>query len=341
MAGKRNPKSEGSVYFRKSDNRWCASVTLPSGRRKVVYGDSEKAALKARRDLLKEIEAGRPVALGRTPKLGDYLNRWLDVRIAGEVEAGHLDGETAGSYRDVTKRHIAPTFLAKVKITELTTDDIRVWQRERLRAKTTRSTPGNPRTYSPRTIGLAQAVLRRALNDAVADERYGLSRNVAALVKAPGGQSVKAPQPTEDELMRVFAEMIADKQRALWLTMLALGERRGEALGMRWSLTDLDGASVKLRTQIRRVRGDIDPGTGKRRGRLVEKDLKTEASKAALGMPTAWSRFSALTAPSSSPRGWRRGRGLTRTSCSRRRPGLRLTRATPTGPGRRCVTGLG
>lgn len=285
--GERNPKGEGSVYFRQSDQRWCAAVTLPSGRTRVVYGDSEKAALKKRRDLLKEIEAGRPVAIGRTPKLGDYLNRWLDVRIAGEVEAGHLDRETAGSYRDVIERHIAPTFLAKVKITELTTDDIRVWQRERLRAKTTRSTPDSPLTYSPRTIGLAQAVLRRALNDAVADERYGLSRNVAALVKTPGGQSVKAPQPAEEELARVFAEMITDKQRALWLTMLALGERRGEALGMRWSLTDLDNASVKLRTQIRRVRGDVDPGTGKRRGRLVEKDLKTEASKAALGMPTA------------------------------------------------------
>lgn len=285
--GKRNPKGEGSVYFRQSDNRWCASVTLPSGRRKVVYGDTEKAALKARRDLLREIEAGRPVAIGRTPKLGDYLNSWLDVRIAGEVEAGHLDGETASSYRDVIGTHVAGTFLARVKITELTTDDIRVWQRERLRAKTTRSTPASPKTYKPRTVGLAQAVLRRALNDAVADERYGLSRNVAALVKTPGGQSVKAPQPAEGELAKVFAEMISDKRRALWLTMLALGERRGEALGMRWSLTDLDGASVKLRTQIRRVRGEVDPETGKRRGRLVEKDLKTEASKASLGVPAA------------------------------------------------------
>jgi integrase len=260
-------------------------VTLPSGRRKVVYGATERAAIKARRDLLSEIDAGRPVALGRTPKLGDYLNRWLDVRIAGEVDAGHLDLNTANNYRDMIEGHILPTFLAKVKITELTTDDIRAWQRERLKAESSRSRPGTPKTYSPRTVGLAQATLRRALNDAVADEGYGLNRNVAGLVKLPAGQSRKAPQPSEADLSKVFAAMITDKRRALWLTMLALGERRGEALGMRWSLTDLDGASVKLRKQITRVRGELNPETGRRRGRLVEKDLKTEASKAALGLP--------------------------------------------------------
>ncbi|HKS47367.1 MAG TPA: site-specific integrase [Amycolatopsis sp.] len=283
----RAPKGEGSVYQRKSDGKWCASVTLPSGRRKTVYGDDEKAASKARRDLLAEIEAGRPVALGRAPKLGDYLNRWLDVRIASEVEAGHLDESTADSYRQMVEGHILSTFLAKVKITALSTDDIRSWQRERLKTKSARSTPENPKTYSPRTVGMAHAALRRALNDAVRDESYGLGRNVAALVKLPAGQSRKAEPPSEEDLAKVFAEMVADKRRALWLTMLALGPRRGEALGMRWSLTDLDDASTKLRKQIRRVRGEINPETGKRRGKLVEKDLKTDASRAKLGLPAA------------------------------------------------------
>lgn len=285
--GKRNPKGEGSVYFRKSDNRWCASVTLPSGRRKVVYGDTEKAAIRARRELLAKVDAGRPVAAGRTPKLGDYLNSWLDGRVAWEVETGHIDEETANNYRDVIRVHVMPAFIANVKITELTTDDIREWQLERLRAKTSRSAPGSPKFYSPGTVGLAQAVLRRALNNAVADQKHGLGRNVAALVPVPEGKPVKAVQPSEADLAKVFAEMITDKRRALWLTMLALGERRGEALGMRWSLVDLEGASVKLRTQVRRVRGDVDPATGKRRGRLVEKNLKTKASKAALGIPAA------------------------------------------------------
>lgn len=280
MIGKRNPSGEGSVYQRASDGKWCAAVTLPSGRRKVVYGDTEKDALQARRNLLAEVDAGRPVPLGRTPTLGAYLTRWLDVRIAGEVEAGHLDEATADSYRQMVEGHVLPTPIAKVKLTALSTDDVRAWQRERLKAKSTRG-----KLFSPRTVGMAHGAVRRALNDAMADEVIG--RNVFALVRLPAGQSKPAEPVTEEDLQKVFTEMIADKRRALWLTMLAFGPRRGEALGMRWSLTDLDAATAKLRKQIRRLRGEVDPETGRRRGRLVEKDLKTAESRATLSLPAA------------------------------------------------------
>ncbi|WP_326550219.1 tyrosine-type recombinase/integrase [Micromonospora sp. NBC_01813] len=276
----RAPSGEGSVYRRESDGKWCAAVTLPSGRRKVVYGVDEKAALKARRALLAEIEAGRPVPLGRTPTLGAYLVRWLDVRIAGEVEAGHLDESTADSYRQMVEGHLLPTFLAKVKINALVADDVRAWQRERLKAISSRGKP-----FSPRTVGMAHAALRRALNDAMRDEIIG--RNVATLVRLPSGQSRPAEQRTEEEMGRVFAEMVADRHRVLWFTMLAFGPRRGEALAMRWSLTDLDASTTALRKQMRRVRGEMDPETGKRRGRLVEKDLKTAESRATLSLPAA------------------------------------------------------
>lgn len=280
MTPKRAPGGEGSVYQRKSDGKWCASVTMPSGRRKVVYGDSEKAALKARRDLLAEIEAGRPVPLGRTPTLGAYLTRWLDVRIAGEVEAGHLDENTADSYRNMIEGHVIGTFLAKVKINALSTDDVRAWQRERLKAISNRGKP-----FSPRTVGMAHAALRRALNDGMRDEIVG--RNVAALVPLPAGQSKPAAPPSEKDLQKVIAAMLADDMRALWFTMLAFGPRRGEALALRWSLTDLDAGTTKLAKQIQRVRGERDPETGRRRGRLVEKDLKTDASRATMVLPTA------------------------------------------------------
>lgn len=280
MSGARSLRGEGSVYQRASDGKWVAAVTLPSGRRKVVYGKSEREATKKRRDLLAEVDAGRPVPLGRTPSLRDYLVRWLDVRIAGEVAAGHLDESTADSYRQMIEGHILPTFLAKVRITALSADDVRAWQRERLAATSARGKP-----FSPRTVGMAQAALRRALNDAVRDEL--LTRNVAALVRLPAGQTRPAVAPTEDELAAVISAMVDDKYRVLWLTMLAFGPRRGEALGMRWSLTDLDAETTKLHKQVRRVRGELDEATGKRRGRLVEKDLKTSASRATLSLPAA------------------------------------------------------
>jgi integrase len=280
MTSDRSPRGEGSVYQRASDGRWVAAVTLPSGRRRVVYGKTEREATRKRRALLADVDAGRPVPLGRTPSLRDYLIRWLDVRVAGEVDAGLLDASTADSYRQMIEGHILPTFLAKVKINVLAADDVRAWQRERLAAISARGKP-----FSPRTVGMAQAALRRALNDAMRDEI--LSRNVAGLVRLPAGQTKPAAPPTETELIAVMAAMVDDNLRALWLTMLAFGPRRGEALGMRWSLTDLDAATTKLRKQVRRIRGELDDATGLRHGRLVEKDLKTSASRATLSLPAA------------------------------------------------------
>lgn len=279
MSGK-NPNNEGSVYQRKSDGKWCAAVTLPSGRRKLAYGSTEKEAIRERRRLLAEIEAGKPAPAGRTPTLAAYLTRWLDIRIAGEVEAGHLDESTADSYRQMVEGHILPCAIAKVKVNALAPDDVRAWQRERLKTVSSRG-----RLFSPRTVGMAHAALRRALNDAVRDDI--LARNVAALVKLPAGQSKPVEGFTEAELEKVFVEMMVDDLATLWFTSLAFGPRRGEALAMRWSLTDLDAATTKLRKQLRRVRGEVDEATGRRRGRLVEKDLKTDESRATLSLPLA------------------------------------------------------
>lgn len=280
-AAQRAPKGEGSVYQRKSDGVWCAAATLPSGRKKVAYGATEKEAIRNRRKLLTDIEAGRPAPLGRTPTLGAYLVRWLDVRIAGEVEAGHLDAATADSYRQMVEGHILPCAIAKVKLTALAPDDVRAWQRERLKTDSSRGKP-----FSPRTVGMAHAALRRALNNAMGDDL--LTRNVASLVPLPAGQSKPVEAKTEAEYEKVFVEMMADDLSVLWFTMLAFGPRRGEALAMRWSLTDLDVATTKLRKQIRRVRdAQADPETGKRKGRLVEKDLKTDESRATLSLPLA------------------------------------------------------
>src|SRR5262249_11793953 len=147
---------------------------------------------------------------------------------------------------------ILPTALAKVRLPALSADDVRAWQRERMAAISKRGKP-----YSPRTVGMAQAALRRALNDAMRDEK--LVRNVASLVRLPAGQAQPAATFTEDQLTRVTAALVEDRLRALWLTMLAFGPRRGEALAMRWSLTDLDAGTTQLRKQIRRVRGEVGP----------------------------------------------------------------------------------
>jgi integrase len=277
------PSGEGSVYQRTSDGKWCAAVTLPSGRR-VVYGATEKEALKARRDLLRDVEAGRPVPLGRTPTLAAYLEKsWLP-RVVGEVQAGHLKPRTGDSYRDLLERHVLPTFLAQVKLNALSTDDVRAWQRAKLAEKSQRTKTGTePRPLSVRTVGMVQAVLGRALNDAMRDEL--IARNVAALVRPPAGQTRGATHPTEAEITKVLAAAADDGYRAIWLTTMGLGLRRGEVLALRWSRVDLDAGTAVIAAQLGRERGELDEKSGHRRGRLVEATTKTTGSAATLALP--------------------------------------------------------
>ena len=67
--------------------------------------------------------------------------------------------------------------------------------------------------------------------------------------------------------------------------MFTLGLRRGEGLGLQWPQVDFEARTIKLQTQVRRIRGDVDPKTGLRKGRLVLKDLKTDGSHSLMPMP--------------------------------------------------------
>lgn len=283
---------DGRPYQRSSDGKWVATVYLANGKRKPVYGDTRKEASDKKKKAEAEIAAGQPVTAGRTDSLAHYLVKvWLAVTLPQRVAAGRLAPSTLDSYRDTVEKHILP-HLGKVKLVDLSTTHIRAWLLElaaKLSGRVRRTLrPGEselppPAKLSPRTVAYAHSVLRKALNDAVDDE--SIARNVCLLVDAPAIEREEQQPITKAEAARLLGAASDDRLWAYWLVVLALGLRRGEGLGLRWSLTDLDAGTTRLAKSVQRLRGEKDEATGKRKGQLVEKKLKTAASVATMALP--------------------------------------------------------
>jgi integrase len=283
---------EARPYQRASDGKWAATVYLPNGKRKPVYGDTRKEVVEKRKQALREIEDNLPVTAGRTDTLGRYLiDVWLAVTLPQRVAAGRLAASTLDSYRDLVEKHIVP-HLGKVRLVDLSTTHIRAWLleladkptgrvRKKLRPGETELPP--PEKLSARTVAYCHAVLRKALNDAVDDE--SIKRNVCLLVDAPTADKKPARELTKEEARKLLGAAAGDRMWAYWLVVLALGLRRGEGLGLRWEDVDLGKSTVRLTTSVQRLRGEPDPETGRRKGKLVAKGLKTQASKATLKLP--------------------------------------------------------
>ena len=176
-------------------------------------------------------------------------------------------------------RHITP-YIGKHRLEELRPPHLRAWLCELRQVVSVRGRP-----LSARTIQLAHATLRRALNDAVRDELIG--RNPALLVR-PGRVPRRNVDPlTRDEAKALLTAATDDRLFALWLVLMSLGLRRGEALGLHWADVDLDAGTLTVARSLQRIRTTETSADGSRRTELVETLPKSEGSIRALALPAS------------------------------------------------------
>ena len=165
------------------------------------------------------------------------------------------------TYQGHVRLHIKPT-LGHIRLAKLMPPLVRAFLNDMLREG-----------FSPRTVQYSHAVLRRALGQAVKD---GLvARNVAKLVDPP---KVERPEvePLTPKQARVFLKaMEGDRLEALYSVAVAVGLRRGEALGLRWEDVDLEKGNIRVRASLQRVDKKL---------RLVE--LKTKRSRRSVALPS-------------------------------------------------------
>jgi integrase len=293
------PNREGKPWKR-ADGRWQARAYPPGGgidtRPRYVYGKTRREAIDKRADLEAKLAQGLPEDPAQT--VADAFARWLNVTLPQYVRAGRLAASTMDSYRDNARLHILARKdgIGHIRLAELRADTVREWQ-DRLSRKPSGRQPGKSRdgrrdeprkTLSPRTVAYCREILHKMIADAIRDETAGLTRNVVDLVEPPKARPAEPVIPTPDETSALLIAMADDRWWCYWLLAFLLGFRRGEGLGMRWDDLDLERRIWTPGLQVQRLRGDADPATGKRaRGRLVAKELKTQASRDRASLPDA------------------------------------------------------
>ncbi|MFE7744206.1 tyrosine-type recombinase/integrase [Nocardia sp. NPDC057455] len=282
---KRNPNGSGTIGARK-DGRYELKlfVETPEGKRKriSVYGATWEEA-DAERTRLKELQRrGIPVDV-TTMTVAQYMRYWLE-----EIAEPKIRRTTYATYEGDVRLHIIPG-LGKRKLKSLESRHVREFvnnlrtkcqccgQEKDARRTKPRCCAKSPaeccsNVLSIHSIRHVLRVLRVALQDAVEEEL--VSRNVARSVKLRGGGDYKVRAFTKSEAQRLLRAAEEHRLHALWAVALAMGLRRGEALGLEWHHVDLTAGRLVVRRGLHRVDGE-----------LKLEEVKTDGSRATLPIP--------------------------------------------------------
>ena len=224
-------QNEGSIY-KGQDGRWRAVVPArfsPNGKRRIIVGSKREGNTR-------EILAGKlAMALAQQPgeavapscdSVASFLQPWLETL---DVRPKTLEG-----YRYTVDTHVVPA-IGSLKLQALEPRHVRAMMK-RIESK----------KYAPRTAAYARSVLRIALRQA---KRDGIvTRNVAdrEFVDPPSVPKVEI-EPLDIKDARILLAKLAGKPReTLVSTILALGLRIGEALGLQWKDVDFEAKTLRV-----------------------------------------------------------------------------------------------
>ncbi|WP_432486898.1 tyrosine-type recombinase/integrase [Kineococcus sp. SYSU DK018] len=228
---------EGTIYQRK-DGRWEGScyVLLPSGgrARRSVYGRTRAEVREKLTALQRESDRGVPVEASGTLTVGAYLETWLR-----DVAAPKVRPATYRGYEMYVRRHLVPG-LGRKRLSRLSPADVRAFLADRRAAG-----------LSPASVKQVHAILRTALQHAVREDL--LPRNVARLVVVPNAPRHEWQPLSIEEARALLDAARGDRLYPLWAVALAVGLRRGEALGLRWCDVDLDAGLLHVRQALQRT----------------------------------------------------------------------------------------
>lgn len=192
--------------------------------------------------------------------LGEWLTIWEEEYLNAVKPFTKLN------YTQHIKNHIRPA-LGKRKLQELNGTDIQQFYnqllltggKKRLHDETGRIVKKNgetvyiPAPLSAKTVKNIHGVLHRALEKAV---KLGYIRTNPADSCELSRAEKKEIRPLDSEDIARLMEALQDHPfRALFLTTLFTGMRRGEICGLRWDCVDLDSGTIIINKQLQNIPG--------------------------------------------------------------------------------------
>ena len=240
-----------------------------------------KAAQVARRKALSDLDNGKAVTVSGT--VAEYLTQWLDTY----MRSGTVKRSTARVVDGHVHAHIIP-HIGHIPLAKLSPAHVQKFYADLLTHGEVRHKSG--RGVSPKTVRNIAGTLHKALREGV---KFGvLQRNAS--------DGVALPRWERKELQRWEAYEIGDFLRhrashddylyAVWRLMFAIGLRRGEVCGMRWSDVDLMGKRVTVRTTRLEMLGEVYEETPKSRAGKRTVTIDTDTVVALAQMKNAQER---------------------------------------------------
>lgn len=266
---------QGSVYQEgarsgRTDGRWVAQVKGDDDKFRRTYHPTKTTAVKALRQMLTAVDHGTPMGDGNTT-YGDLLDKWeRDVLPAQRLTPATVDG-----YRWACQ--VLRDDLGTIRLRKLTPEHVEAAFKRRAASTVVDGVtkPGMSRG----SLVKIRSVLSKTLG--YARRRGGVAWNIAEVVELPAEARSQAPgrSLTAAEATKLLAtsatfhpptkqhpEPRPHELHALFVVMLYLGLRPGEATGLTWSDIDFDAGLVHVRRSLKLEHGEL----------VVNERLKTD-----------------------------------------------------------------
>lgn len=231
LVTKRSVKGEGSVY--KYRDGWQGYITV-DGKRKYFTGKTRVEAAQKLRQLLNQRDIGE-ISTGRAPKVGEWLDKWLEISRKDHRESTHV------GYTGYVNNYIKPA-IGGIRLDKLTIDRL-----------TDFYTALEDRGLSGSTRHQVHSIIRVALKHAV--WRGVVSRNVATLVKPPSIPKTHVTGFGKEELQAIGLALMGNRYEARWHIGLGLGLRPGEAIALEWKHINFEKSEITVNQQLQQIDG--------------------------------------------------------------------------------------